>query len=151
MTAYVFNKLWVIVYLECVQCFGVHHSQPSEPVTLLRLSVTKWPVWLMWCWTLTKQSPLSVSKCIYEKCLWLLFSFVFIVLFKIILICLFIFQGIGQGNAPMMNLHIVFLFFAAVMFAISLLSLFCYHCYLVSKNRSTLGLYTAHRGLHTCV
>ncbi|CAL1267032.1 unnamed protein product [Larinioides sclopetarius] len=34
--------------------------------------------------------------------------------------------------------HILVLFFVAVMFAVSLVSLFGYHCYLVSVNRSTL-------------
>ena len=53
-------------------------------------------------------------------------------------ICLL--QGVTDGNVPMANLHIVFLFFAGVMFSISLLSLFGYHCFLVSRNRSTLGM-----------
>lgn len=45
-------------------------------------------------------------------------------------------QGIGKY-------HILFLFFAAVMFGISLISLFCYHCYLVSENRTTLEAFRA--------
>lgn len=53
-------------------------------------------------------------------------------------------QGIN-GNmmgGDMQGLHIVFLFFASIMFAVSVVALFGYHCVLVVNNWSTLGKYT---------
>lgn len=44
----------------------------------------------------------------------------------------------GDMTTGMGRYHIVFVFFVALMFAISLGSLFGYHCYLVLHNRSTL-------------
>lgn len=47
----------------------------------------------------------------------------------------------AQGDLPNgpAKFHVLFLLFVAVMFFVSLLFLFGYHCWLVAKNRSTLG------------
>ncbi|XP_035983603.1 palmitoyltransferase ZDHHC15B-like isoform X1 [Fundulus heteroclitus] len=45
-------------------------------------------------------------------------------------------------NGPA-KFHILFLMFVAVMFFISLMFLFSYHCWLVAKNRSTLEAFSA--------
>ncbi|XP_033743053.1 palmitoyltransferase ZDHHC15B-like isoform X1 [Pecten maximus] len=44
----------------------------------------------------------------------------------------------GEGNRDMGKFHVLFLFFVSIMFGISLISLFGYHCYLTASNRSTL-------------
>jgi palmitoyltransferase len=46
---------------------------------------------------------------------------------------------VQNPTSPGGRFHLLFLFFASVMFAISVSSLFFYHLYLTGKNRTTLG------------
>uniref|UniRef100_A0A8C5ASI9 Palmitoyltransferase n=1 Tax=Gadus morhua TaxID=8049 RepID=A0A8C5ASI9_GADMO len=52
------------------------------------------------------------------------------------------FWGGDLNNGPA-KFHVLFLMFVALMFFVSLMFLFSYHCWLVSKNRSTLEAFSA--------
>ncbi|XP_045516787.1 palmitoyltransferase ZDHHC2-like isoform X7 [Pieris brassicae] len=54
--------------------------------------------------------------------------------------CMDILNGDFGAAGSSGRYHIVFAFFVALMFAVSLGSLFGYHCYLVSHNRTTLDM-----------
>ncbi|NXT79272.1 ZDH15 Palmitoyltransferase, partial [Zapornia atra] len=57
-------------------------------------------------------------------------------LFFSLALCCFYFQGeLTNGRS---KIQVLFLLFVAVMFFVSLMFLFGYHCWLVSRNRSTL-------------
>ncbi|XP_035458257.2 palmitoyltransferase ZDHHC2 isoform X1 [Spodoptera frugiperda] len=58
-------------------------------------------------------------------------------------ICMEMINGEFGAAASAGRYHIVFAFFVALMFAISLGSLFGYHCYLVINNRTTLEAFRA--------
>lgn len=60
---------------------------------------------------------------------------------KLVVNLILTFQGEFGSAANAGRYHIVFAFFVSLMFAISLGSLFGYHCYLVANNRTTLGWY----------
>ncbi|NXK39045.1 ZDH15 Palmitoyltransferase, partial [Piprites chloris] len=67
--------------------------------------------------------------------IWFLFHLLFN-LFLSLVLCCFSFQGeLTNGRS---KFHILFLLFVAIMFFVSLMFLFGYHCWLVSRNRSTL-------------
>ncbi|UJR07683.1 hypothetical protein I4U23_011969 [Adineta vaga] len=52
-------------------------------------------------------------------------------------------QDINSAKSPSGRFHLLFLFFASVMFAISVSSLFFYHLFLTGKNRTTLESFRA--------
>lgn len=53
-------------------------------------------------------------------------------------------QILGGGLAQRAcKFHVLFLMFVALMFFVSLMFLFSYHCWLVAKNRSTLEAFSA--------
>ncbi|CAF1030403.1 unnamed protein product [Adineta steineri] len=52
-------------------------------------------------------------------------------------------QDMNNSTTPGGRFHLLFLFFASVMFAISVSSLFFYHLYLTGKNRTTLESFRA--------
>lgn len=54
----------------------------------------------------------------------------------LILLCFPAQEELTNGRS---KFHILFLLFVAIMFFVSLMFLFGYHCWLVSRNRSTLG------------
>ncbi|XP_053312406.1 palmitoyltransferase ZDHHC20-B-like isoform X2 [Spea bombifrons] len=80
------------------------------------------------------------------------YKFFLLFLMYALLYCLFVASTVLQyflkfwTNSLMethAKFHILFLFFVAAIFFISLLSLFSYHCWLVGNNRSTIEAYRA--------
>ncbi|NXT10268.1 ZDH15 Palmitoyltransferase, partial [Prunella fulvescens] len=61
-------------------------------------------------------------------------------LFPSFVLCCFLQGELTNGRS---KFHILFLLFVAIMFFVSLMFLFGYHCWLVSRNRSTLEAFSA--------
>ncbi|XP_036379674.1 palmitoyltransferase ZDHHC15B-like [Megalops cyprinoides] len=55
----------------------------------------------------------------------------------------FLMFWVGKLPNGSAKFHVLFLLFVALMFFVSLMFLFAYHCWLVAKNRSTLEAFTA--------
>lgn len=72
-----------------------------------------------------------------------------VALLKCVCVCVF-FPSQNALPDTQAKFHILFLFFSASMFSVSLASLFIYHCWLVCKNRSTLGRWRPPHP-HACV
>ena len=51
-------------------------------------------------------------------------------------------QVVGSRSSNMSDLHIVFIFIVSVLFTVCVVTLFGYHCFLVSRNKSTIGIYS---------
>ncbi|NXT22571.1 ZDH20 Palmitoyltransferase, partial [Syrrhaptes paradoxus] len=76
------------------------------------------------------------------------YKFFLLFLMYSLLYCLFVAATVLQyfikfWTNEYAKFHVLFLFFVAAMFFISILSLFSYHCWLVGKNRSTIETFRA--------
>lgn len=83
---------------------------------------------------------ISAGK-VFGMVLYILNSWIIILVWQVILICEDIQNELKQSEG-FGRFHILFLFFVSGMFAVSLSCLFFYHLYLTSRNQSTIGNFT---------